>query len=154
MVNGTIWNQYRARLILFAQVVLSGIFIYAGIAKLWDPLRFASSILGYQIIPVSLVRPIVWVLPWIEIFAGLALITGWKVKQAAGTIAAMLVVFTLLLIYAISQGWIIDCGCFGKPHPADWQKVLENLAMLMVAVGFTKYPESARSPKEWRNLFR
>jgi putative oxidoreductase len=134
------------------QIVLGGIFVYAGLAKVVDPIRFASSLLGYQIIPVSLVRPLVIAMPWVEIGLGGLLIIGKYPRIVSGFLVGLLSLFTLLIMYAMSQGWIIDCGCFGSPRPANGQKVLENIVMLLIALRFYFYPTMIIPITEWRQL--
>jgi uncharacterized membrane protein YphA (DoxX/SURF4 family) len=144
--------QTQRRIAFGLQVILGGIFVYAGISKLLDPLRFSASILGYQLIPVGLVRPIVYGMPWIEIGLGSLFFVGKYPRFSAGGIAILLAIFTLMLAYALSQGWIIDCGCFGKPRPVDGSKIVENLIMVLIALRFYLNPALMVPMPEWRSL--
>ncbi len=147
-------KSWRVLAVILTQVVVGGLFAYAGISKVLDPLRFASSLLGYQIIPVGIVRPIVLLLPWIEITLGVLFLTGRYVQQVAIGLAGLLTVFTGLLIIALLNGWVIDCGCFGAPRPVDLQKILENIAMLGCTVCFARYPTLGIKIESWREAWK
>ena len=134
------------------QLLLGVIFCYAGVSKLLDTLRFTSSLLGYQIIPLGLIHPLVVTLPWIEIGLGGLLIFGQYPRFTSGSIAVLLLLFTVMVTYAVSQGWLIDCGCFGSPRPADGQKIFENGVMFLVALRFCMKPGLVRPFSEWKQM--
>jgi putative oxidoreductase len=97
---------------LAARLFIGGLFIYASIYKISDPVNFAVSIRNYMIIPPSWSNLLALTLPWIEIGAGVFLILGIQTKPAALLTTGMLGVFLGALIYAYSIGLDIDCGCF------------------------------------------
>ena len=121
------------------QLGVGGLFVYAGMAKWLDPLRFASSLLGYQVFPMAIIYWIVWLFPWVEVGVGVAMILGVYPRVTGGAVVALLTVFTLLVSYAYTQNLVIDCGCFGAPRPVNGQKILENLAMMMAAYAWWKH---------------
>lgn len=135
---------------LGCQLVLGIIFVYAGVSKLMDSLRFTASLLGYQIIPLMMIKPLSVVMPWVEVCVGMLMVFGAYPRFTSGTIAGLLGLFTIMIIFALSQGWIIDCGCFGSARPADWGKVVENLVMAAVAVGFYRNPNWVTPYSEWK----
>src|SRR6266404_9175063 len=55
-------------------MIVGGIFIYAGVIKALDPIRFASDIDNYKILPWAISVRLAFYLPWLEILCGLALI--------------------------------------------------------------------------------
>src|SRR5438045_8812906 len=57
-----------------AEFIVGGIFIYAGVIKALDPIRFASDIDNYKILPWTISVQLAFYLPWLEIFCGLALV--------------------------------------------------------------------------------
>ncbi|MEW5765080.1 MAG: MauE/DoxX family redox-associated membrane protein [Acidobacteriota bacterium] len=123
---------------------LAGIFLYAAIPKILDPLGFAEDIGHYALVPDAVVNTLAVVLPWIEAVAALALLTGFAAEGALLTVNLLLLVF----LGALGQAWIrgldIDCGCFG--HAQDGAPVL--LALLrdlgFLALGFTALAVRAR----------
>jgi uncharacterized membrane protein YphA (DoxX/SURF4 family) len=99
-------------LILAARLLIGGLFVYACIHKIWDPLGFAVAIRNYMILPPAWSNITAITLPWVELGAGLFLILGIQTKPAALLTTAMLAVFLAALIYAYAIGLDIDCGCF------------------------------------------
>ncbi len=55
-------------------VIVAGIFIYAGVLKVLDPVQFANDIDNYKILPWPISVALAFYLPWLEIFCGLALV--------------------------------------------------------------------------------
>ncbi len=118
--------------------ILAGIFVYSGTVKLVDPSRFAEIISGFGLLPDPLVFPVALALPAVELLAGIGLLFALRGSLAA--IAAMLVVFIAVLLYGISLGLDIDCGCFGPEDPEQAYKGLKAAlardAVMMAAVLF------------------
>lgn len=96
----------------FARLVLGGIFIYASLDKIAHPQEFAKIITNYSILPDSLVTLPALVLPWLELLAGLALVSGLWVRSAAFLLSLLLLVFILALGFNAWRGISMSCGCF------------------------------------------
>ena len=87
-------------------------FVVAALPKIADPPAFAHMIYNYRLLPGGLVNALALVLPWVELFAGLALILGvWK-KEAAVVAVALLLVFIVVIGINLARGHAVDCGCF------------------------------------------
>ena len=68
---------------VLARLVLGGIFIYASLDKIAQPLEFAKIIKNYQILPDFLITLPALMLPWLEFLAGFCLVAGlWKRSAA------------------------------------------------------------------------
>ncbi|MFZ4591155.1 MAG: MauE/DoxX family redox-associated membrane protein [Ignavibacteria bacterium] len=94
------------------RVVLGIVFIYASVGKLFRPEDFAKAILRYEFLPIYFVNIMAIVMPWVEFFTGVLLISG-IFKKASSIIASIsLVVFLIALISAFARGLDISCGCF------------------------------------------
>jgi uncharacterized membrane protein YphA (DoxX/SURF4 family) len=89
---------------------LACIFIYAGFIKLLDPRAFAHAIDQYDLIPVALLPVVAVGLPTLELAAGLGLIA--EVRGSLTIIALLLLIFLVILGYAVWHNLDIDCGCF------------------------------------------
>src|SRR2546427_1743926 len=94
-------------------VIIAGIFIYAGAIKALDPVQFASDIDNYKILPWPISVALAFYLPWLEIFCGFALVVRWLYRGALSILTALILVFTLATIAAKVRGLDITCGCFG-----------------------------------------
>ena len=94
-------------------LVVAGIFIYAGAIKALDPVQFASDIDNYKILPWPVSVALAFYLPWLEIFCGFSLVVRFLYRGALSILSALILVFTLITIAAKLRGLDITCGCFG-----------------------------------------
>jgi len=94
-------------------LVVGGIFIYAGAIKALDPIRFASDIDNYKILPWMIAVGLAFYLPWLEILCGVALIVRRLYLGGLSILSALVCVFILATIAAKVRGLDITCGCFG-----------------------------------------
>ena len=122
-------------LLLLFRVVLGGLFIYAGVVKVVDPLGFAQDIRNYQLVGQSLSFIAAVILPWLEILAGAFLVAGISKRGAALVIAGLLVFFIVLTLVTMARGLDIECGCFGSlSRKSGWSVVFEDLGMLALGI--------------------
>ena len=94
-------------------LVVGGVFIYAGVVKAFDPIRFASDIDNYKILRWFISVRLAFYLPWLEIFCGIALIVRRLYLGGLSILTALVCVFTVATIAAKVRGLDITCGCFG-----------------------------------------
>ena len=138
--NSWIFNPY---LLLAFRLLLAAIFIYAAVQKIGKPHAFADEIRNYGVVdygPPLYIMAVV--LPWIELFCGLSLVTGVAVRGAAlflvGLNAMFLVVIAKRTAGYVSDGTpfmkvYFDCGCgFGAIYA--WKKLLEDAVYLLLAL--------------------
>lgn len=97
------------------RLIVSLIFLAAGIPKLINVADFAAIINAYAILPDIFVLPTAILLPIMEILLAIGLLFN-RFKSKVG-ITVMLLFFIVLLSYSIQQGLDIDCGCFGPEDP-------------------------------------
>jgi uncharacterized membrane protein YphA (DoxX/SURF4 family) len=130
--------------LLALRVGLGLVFVYAGILKIRDPIAFAGSVAAYQLLPYSINYLVAATLPWVELACGLFLIIGYRVRASAGIIAAMNILFIVLLTSTIMRGLDIDCGCFrqGGEKTSAWIAILRDIFFLAAAlILFTEQKE-------------
>ena len=94
---------------------LSGLFIWAGGAKLANPEAFGLIIGDFGLVPEWSIMPLALLLPVLEILAGLGLI--FDLPYGLGVVTALLLLFMAVLGYGLWLGLDIDCGCFGPGDP-------------------------------------
>jgi putative oxidoreductase len=104
------WDFFVRRRIA---VLTGAVFVYAGIVKVADPMRFASDINNYQIIPWSIGVRLAFYLPWLEILCGFALILRRLYLGGLSILTALISIFIVASIAAKIRGIDITCGCFG-----------------------------------------
>ncbi len=129
-----------------ARWIIGIVFVFAAVGKIVEPELFARSILRYQLVPESVVNLLAIFLPWIELFAGMALLLGIRAKAAALIAGGLLVVFTIAVASAWARGLDIECGCFTQSAAAaavSLQKILENVGLLIItAIAYLTVPSS------------
>ena len=127
-------------------LIVAGIFIYAGALKAFDPVQFASDIDNYKILPWPISVAVAFYLPWVEIFCALGLIFRFLYRGALSILTASIVVFTLATIAAKVRGLDITCGCFGhaSQHWSFPAHLSTNLAILAALVALLVSNRSAK----------
>jgi uncharacterized membrane protein YphA (DoxX/SURF4 family) len=120
-------------ILFLMRIILSLVFIFAGIEKIISPAGFSESISNYRLLPSTIIIFSAITLPWVELFTGILLLFGISVKENAAIITALLVVFTLAVIISILRGLSIDCGCFGTAlgERVGLLKVTENVLLIL-----------------------
>jgi uncharacterized membrane protein YphA (DoxX/SURF4 family) len=101
---------------LSLRVALGAVFVFAGSIKILNPELFANEIYEYKILtgPLHpLINVVAVTLPWIELVAGLLLITGMFVRASALVAMCMSIVFFFAIASVLARGLKITCGCFG-----------------------------------------
>jgi len=104
----------HAWLALPVRLYLAWVFIYACLHKIAHPGVFALDIATYDILPLALVNPMAIGLPWLELFAGVLLVIGWRTRAAALAVAGMMVMFVAAISMALAAGLDMSCGCFAS----------------------------------------
>lgn len=124
--------------------LLAAVFLYSGVVKLADPQNFATVVAGFGLLPKALLFPVALLLPFLEVVAGIG--TLFAVRGSLAVIAGMLVLFMAVLVYGISLGLDIDCGCFGPEDPEQAYKglriALVRDAAMLAAVVFIYWSQS------------
>ena len=143
-------------LVLTIEVVLGVIFIAAALPKIADPPAFAHMIYNYRMLPGGVVNLLALWLPWVELFAGLALVLGVFRRAAASIVVLMLVLFIAAIGFNLLRGHAVDCGCFdvraaGK-SPEQllrdmWWVLARDIGMLVM--GVVSLAASFREPRRW-----
>lgn len=122
------WIYHASRL------VLGGLFLYAGVVKAQDVVAFAGNIAAYQLLPYQGNFLLAACLPYIEIIAGVLLLTGQRVRPAALLCALLTLVFIAALILAWMRGLDISCGCFDPQDKSSiGEALLRDLGLLVLA---------------------
>lgn len=138
-------------LLLALRVAVGGVFVYAGVTKIGDPLAFADSIATFQVFPPQLINLVALTLPPFEILVGVLLIFGAFLRQAAFALTLLTMLFAVFLFQAIVRGIQVNCGCFGSGEPSvlgTWISLGRDLLLLVAAIWLrvcTKFGQFVRS---------
>ncbi|KAA1418825.1 DoxX family membrane protein [Nocardioides humilatus] len=98
---------------LLARLVTGGVWIVAGALKVTDPASSIAAVRAYELLPGSLVEPVGYSLPAVELVVGLALVVGAFTRGAAVISALLFVAFIIGIASVWARGIEISCGCFG-----------------------------------------
>ena len=103
---------FHPKLQLLVRVVLGGILVYASWHKIVDPPDFAKIIYNYRLFPPGSIHMLAVFVPWLELVAGLALISGIGLRGGALMAATFFSFFILALSYNLLRECPTICGCF------------------------------------------
>lgn len=155
-------------MIWLGRLVIGGIFLYAGYAKLtypnhnlwpWFMLKFSVSanlstfafqVESYKVLGAAGSSFVAHTLPFAEIVLGLLLLTGWQLRVSATIVSAILAGFLAVVTRAYLLHMDINCGCFATPEPLTGMTVLRDAALLLLALAMTVLAyQEARKPHPW-----
>ncbi len=108
-------------------LIIGGIFIYAGVMKIFDPVGFANDIDNYKILPWPLTVRLAFYLPWLEILCGSAVILGLFYRGGLLILTMLISIFIIASVIAKARGLDITCGCFG--HASKYLSFFGHLAL-------------------------
>jgi len=117
-------------------LIVGGIFVYAGVLKVLDPVQFANDIDNYKTLPWFVSVRLGFYLPWLEIFCGLALVSRLLYRGGLSILTVLIAVFIGATIAARARGLDITCGCFGhaSQHWSFPQHMAVDLSILIALV--------------------
>lgn len=124
------WDIPAATLLRIAcGLLLTG----ASLDKVGDPAGFLKIIKEcYDVLPASLVPLAAVVIPWLEFFTGLCLLTGFQWRGAALVFCALMLVYTPTVTWDLLHGIDCNCGCFkmDSAEKMSWWTVLRDVGFL------------------------
>jgi len=89
-------------------------------------------------------------LPFVEIGLGLLLLAGWRFRIWASLATAILFGFLTLVTRAYLLHMEINCGCFATPEPISLKKILQDSALVLLALLMTVFAfQEARKAHPW-----
>ncbi len=151
----------RRAIIWIGRLVLAGIFIYAGYAKLTlgmhprPPLGvaltyFQLQVASYEILPTAAVYYVAHTLPFAEIALGIFLLVGWQLRVWATLVSLVMLAFFIAVVRSYALGMQINCGCFANPEPLTIKTVFRDGALVALALLMTIFAfREARKPHPW-----
>ncbi len=118
---------------MFSRLLVGVVFIVASLYKIADSGAFAKSIWYYHLVPGHYINLIAIVLPWLEIFCGVALILGIFYRGSVLWTNVLTIVFIAALASTIARNLSIDCGCFKAGSTATgpaWRSLWFDVVLL------------------------
>ena len=133
------------------RLILGGLFIFAGFAKINHISALINDIEQYQILPVALASVFGHVLPYLEILVGVLLVLGIVLRISASVGGLMLISFAAAKIVAMVRGLDIKvCNCFGPAVPLlSTQSLAIDIVMLLLAIQIILFRKELFSIPDW-----
>jgi uncharacterized membrane protein YphA (DoxX/SURF4 family) len=129
------------RVSLLLRLIVGGIFLISGLAKIADPVRFLLTLREFRLLPGVLESFLAVYLPWLEFLLGLCVVLGILHRTSALVIAGLNALFIVAIGSVIARGIEVDCGCFGLladvlhlPDMADWKAIVMDLVFMVMCV--------------------
>lgn len=96
-------------------MAIGSIFVVSGFEKLIGPYQnFLYVIQNYSFLPLFLAEIVARLLPWVEFFLGIFLVSGLWLKWTLRAVMALLLMFMAVVVQALIRNLPIEeCGCFG-----------------------------------------
>ena len=141
-------EKFRARYLWqILDLIVGGIFIYAGVIKALDPVQFANDIDNYKTLPWFISVRLAFYLPWLEIFCGFAIIFRFLYRGGLSILTALILIFVGATIAAKARGLDITCGCFGHASK-NWNFTSHLLLdLLILAAALVLFSRVGRTKK-------
>lgn len=122
------------------RVIVGILFIFSGLVKANDPLGLSYKMdeffakWDWNWAP-TFSLPISIVMIAFEIFAGVALLLGWRPKLVSWLLLLLITFFTFLTGYAFLSGKFHSCGCFGDCIPiTSGQSFAKDVVLLVLCI--------------------
>ena len=129
------------RLTVLVRLIVGGIFLISGLAKIADPVRFLLTLREFQLLPGALESFLAVYLPWLEFLLGLCIVVGILHRTASLMIAGLNGAFIIAIVSVMARGIEVDCGCFGLladalhlPDMADGKAIVRNLVLMAMCL--------------------
>ncbi|WP_369808281.1 MauE/DoxX family redox-associated membrane protein [Kitasatospora sp. MY 5-36] len=116
-----------------------------------DPGTAAYAVRAYRLLPDSLVNPVGYGIPALELCLAALLLAGLKIRCSAILSAVLLAGFLMAIVQAWARGMSIDCGCFGgggEVDPGDTRfavEILRDLCFLAMSAWLIRRPRTPSS---------
>jgi putative oxidoreductase len=117
-------------------LLFGGVFVYAGSMKAWNPQVFLDDVRSFDLLADPWAAWLAMGLPWLEIFAGLAVISGSLRRGGLLVLNGSLLAFLAAIAISWQRGIDIRCGCFGSADASSSYLELILRDVLLLAVGW------------------
>jgi putative oxidoreductase len=120
---------------LLLHFFFGGVFVYAGILKVADPMSFLDDVRSFDLLGDPWAAWVAMGLPWLEILAGLAVMSGLLRSGGLLILNGSLLIFLAAIGFSWWRGIDIRCGCFGHADATSNYYDLILRDVLLLAAG-------------------
>ncbi len=134
---------------LLLRIALAAVFFYAGAVKASASQEFAMALLPFTFVPTQWTMPLALALAWTEILAAILLLLPRVFPLGAVLVGGLCLLFIGVLSWALWNGIIVSCGCFGADDsPSAWKMLLaigRDILLLGAAAGVLVLPRIGKN---------
>jgi putative oxidoreductase len=117
--------EVRNAVLLCLRIALAGLFFYAGALKAGASQEFAMALLPFTFVPPEWTMPLALSLALVEILTAILLVLPRAFPLGAALVCALCLLFIGVISWALWNGIIVSCGCFGGDEsPSAWKMLL------------------------------
>jgi uncharacterized membrane protein YphA (DoxX/SURF4 family) len=154
----TVTTRERAATIVSTvlRFVLGLLWIVAGVLKVGDPQGMVRSVRAFRILPESLVHPVAYATPFVELALGLLLLLGLAVRVGALVSSLLVAVYLGAIISAAARGLRIECGCFSKGGDLQagasthyTSEIIRDSAIVIASLLLARWPRGYLTVDRW-----
>ncbi len=130
------------------RLAFGAFFLLSGIIKLKDPILFAEAVRNYRIIGDPIAPAMALFLPWVEVVAGIAVMSDRFARGGAFILTGSMMVFTLAIAISWARGLDLTCGCFGGNEEMNYPvKLAQNLGLIVLGFFLWRRAEREALPR-------
>jgi len=117
-------------------VILGVTFLVSAVLKLRHPKAFLLTVYEYRVLPQPLGHLYATGLPPLELYLGIALLSGTGVIPGCALAIMLLASFVVGIGVNVARGRVLDCGCLGLVgrRTVGWPLVIQDVLLLAVAL--------------------
>ena len=139
----------KSAISLLLRIALAAVFFYAGAVKASASQEFAMALLPFTFVPTQWTMPLALALAWTEILAAILLVLPRVFPLGAALVGALCLLFIGVLSWALWNGIIVSCGCFGADDsPSAWKMLLaigRDIVLLGAAAAIVFLPRIGKN---------
>jgi uncharacterized membrane protein YphA (DoxX/SURF4 family) len=117
------------------RLILGAVFLYSGLVKASSSAQFAIALAPFTFLPTNWLRPVAVLLPLCEMAAGVLVLTPRTSRVGAGVIFVLCAVFATVLGWALANGIIVSCSCFGRDETPSAAKMIIAMGRDLLLAG-------------------
>jgi len=128
---------------LVLRVLMGAWFVYAGGIKVFGTGLdgFVTDIGNYRLVSPPLAIAAAYIIPWVEIVAGVCFMLGIVRKGAWWAMLGLVLAFTISVGSAWWRGLDISCGCLGGTEKISYWRKAAEFALYFATLGYLAWVE-------------
>jgi uncharacterized membrane protein YphA (DoxX/SURF4 family) len=120
---------------LAIRLFLAVVFLYSGLVKASSSAQFALALVPFTLVPEIWIGPLSVLLPLAEIAGGALILAPWTKRIGGCLVLGLCLVFITALSWALANGIIVNCSCFGQEErPSAAKMTLALMRDIFLAV--------------------